>query len=88
MKPDLKKRADALVNRAILQKDCTIGRHASAVIARDGDISIETLRKSLIDEIEQSPSKLGTSDSSLDIQRIMAEKALVHLLTIQCTDAL
>ena len=59
-----------------------LGKHAVALIARDGEISVETLKNFLLQELENSPSAQGLCDADQDFKRQSAEESLKHLETL------
>jgi len=92
MKPDeldkaLAKMAKSYQKMAVALREKTIGTHVLAIAARDGEISIENLRKSLHAEIKNAPSNHGECAPELDLKLLTAEAALVHLLTLLPPDA-
>lgn len=63
-------------------KENTIGKHAVAVISRNGDISVAALTAALEDAIANSPSARGKGAPEQDLDRLAAEAALNHIRSL------
>lgn len=60
-------------------KDITLCKHAIAVIARHGEVSVAALKESLSNEINGAPSAQGACSPEQDLQLMAAKDALEYL---------
>lgn len=75
----LKKMSDSYKRLCEEIKDRTVWNHIFNLIIKDGEISLEALRQSLVREIETSRSIKGECDPDHDKPRMEAEAALNYL---------
>lgn len=64
---------------AAATKDIALGKFAVAVIAKEGEISVASLRALIIKQIESSPSFRGERKLEQDLPCLTAQAALEYL---------